>query len=434
MTRETFAAILLVLACLSALWAFLGLWKARLVLWWAVPEKQTRGRAFAFGAILGATLLATVLFLAPQSPWWLCLTAAAGLLLLLCMLSFFRSTEEELRQQLQEHEKEKEKRRRQKEEARQQREEQKKARKCVTVYSSTSDREYEISPYCITCTCPDWERKRRDAYGIFRCCKHLTFYYTMHEDDIPKSLRRLKSIFPSYGYADKGIPYAGKFAKAGVATDSTGETVYLATGDRFPWVTVYTDLTKGSFNVATGQWGRGKAPYGCRERIGEMLQKEARLSGFAPDDDEWKRPWLREAAAFLGRAPSQEEEAALRKHCGGDRECLYTLRMAAARLAKGERYCVVPRDNRYRSRFEALREGGGATTFTEAHPGLLEALTLAQLRAVGRAAGMEKLGRDKAASCRMLAELPPERLAGAWPASGVDVTDIFRIDLPARPE
>lgn len=116
MTRETFAAILLVLACLSALWAFLGLWKARLVLWWAVPEKQTRGRAFAFGVLLGATLLATVLFLAPQSPWWLCLTAAVGLLLLLCMLSFFRSTEEELRQQLQEHEKEKEKRRRQKEE------------------------------------------------------------------------------------------------------------------------------------------------------------------------------------------------------------------------------------------------------------------------------------------------------------------------------
>lgn len=147
-------------------------------------------------------------------------------------------------------------------------------------------------------------------------------------------------------------------------------------------------------------------------------------------DDDWETEWRQYLRAAYGKKPNSTHDRKLRQLFGGDRQCLYNFSMYEARLRRGEILCVVPADDYYRQRFDVLAANGVANKFSEFNPELLQALSLPQMREVGRSAGLKSLRVDKAGSLKMLLELPEETLEQAWPAAGVELDSIFQLRKP----
>lgn len=147
-------------------------------------------------------------------------------------------------------------------------------------------------------------------------------------------------------------------------------------------------------------------------------------------DNDWVTEWQQYLRAAYGKKPNSTHDRKLRQLFGGDRQCLYNFSMYEARLRRGEVLCVVPADDYYRQRFDVLAANRVANKFSEFSPELLQALSLPQIREVGRAAGLKSLRVDKAGSLKMLLELPEEALAQAWPAAGVKLDCIFQLRKP----
>lgn len=254
---ETTGALLFLLSGLAVLWGVAGLFRPRLVLWWAVPEKQTRKRAVGFGFFIALTLFFSAIALIPGAKWWVWGFVVMGLLLLFVMGSSFRMTAKELQALV-----------RQQEYA-------KKAGVTQTVYSLTSDKEYEIRPFVARCSCPDWEERRMGASGPFRVCKHLSRHYALHQDDLPDELKRYADLIAHFGYEDKGVPPQGEFYMYGIEDDMA----YLMTGyaDSLPWVNIYTDFSteRYGFNLETGRWAKGKEPPFAK-KLAEGAQNRAK--------------------------------------------------------------------------------------------------------------------------------------------------------------
>lgn len=257
---ETAGAVLLLLSCLAVPWSVAGLIRPRLVLWWATPEKRTRGRALVFALLVALTLFFWGATLAWAIKWWVWIVDALCLFVLFIMASAFRTSKEELQEFLKTQEREK------------------KLRLTYTAYSRTSDKEYEIRPFLVSCTCPDWEERRSGADGPFAVCKHLASHYLCHEDEIPRHLLPYKDLLLSFSIEGKGIPPQGEIYGYGRAEDNA----YLFTGyaDRWPWVNVYTDFTctkKFGVNLETGRWSHGDEPPGAA-RILERIHREVKIA------------------------------------------------------------------------------------------------------------------------------------------------------------
>lgn len=182
-------------------------------------------------------------------------------------------------------------------------------------------------------------------------------------------------------------------------------------------------------------WDKFEAQSFFSDSTSESKDGDADNEADCPEWDEdnldrnWKKFWNDEIKNYFKRVPTTTEEAILRRNFGGDKECLFNFRMYEARIRKGEQYCYIPPEDYYRPRFNALKAGGIATTSTAFYPEALGVLTFPQLRAVGKAAGLNKLGRDKATSCKMLVTLPHSVLEEAWKASGVALHDIFVLKI-----
>ncbi len=147
-------------------------------------------------------------------------------------------------------------------------------------------------------------------------------------------------------------------------------------------------------------------------------------------DDDWETEWRQYLRSTYGKKPNSTHERQLRKLFGGDRQCLYNFSMYEARIRRGETLCVVPADDYYRQRFDVLANNGVAIKFLKFNPELLRALSLPQMREVGRAAGLKSLCVDRAGSLKMLLELPEEMLAYTWTAAGVELNSIFQLLKP----
>lgn len=240
---ETTGVLLFLLSCLAALWSISGLIRPRLVLWWALPEKQTRGRAFGFALFTALTLFFLAFTLAPRAKWWVWIIAALCVGILFCAICVLKTSKKEFQEMLRAKEYEK------------------KAQLTRTAYSTTSDKEYELRPFLTMCSCPDWEERRSDAEGPFAVCKHLANHYVCQPDEMPGSLLSYKSMFLSFSIEEKGMPPQGEVYGYGVIEGNA----YLFTGyaDSLPWVNVYTDYTgtqKFGVNIETGRWARGEEP------------------------------------------------------------------------------------------------------------------------------------------------------------------------------
>lgn len=239
---ETAGVLLFLLSCLAALWSVAGLIRPRVVLWWAVSEKQTRGRAFAFSLLVALTLFFLAATFAWNIKWWVWLVDALCLGVLFCMTSLFTWSKKDLQQfmKAQEHEK--------------------KLRLTRTAYSQNSDAAYTIWPYRIRCSCPDWEERRAGHAGPFAVCKHLAKHYTFNKEDMPESLKKYADLISLFACEGKGVPPEGTFGLFG----HTEDMGYLATGyeDTLPWVNVYTDYgpEQYGFNLESGRWAKDKEP------------------------------------------------------------------------------------------------------------------------------------------------------------------------------
>lgn len=246
--------ILGILALLSGAWGLCGLLKPKIVLWWAVPEKQTKARALGFALALASAFFFYAIIWLPNSTGWFWLLALACTIALAIMAGAFRITEAEYRAQLEE------------------RHRAKKASVTHDVFSLTSDRTYEIRPYLSTCSCPDWESRRADADGPFAACKHLTGHYAHHQNEIPDDLIPYQKLLCYFGYEDKGIPPQGTVYGYGVIDGMA----YLFTGyaDSLPWVNVYIDITgteRYGFNIETGRWAKGEEPVHAKFFVNKIL-------------------------------------------------------------------------------------------------------------------------------------------------------------------
>lgn len=165
---KTLAMVLLLCSFLTAFWAILGLIRPKLVLWWALPEKQTRGHATVFALWITGALFFGVYCLAPISPWWawgifaifaFFLIAYQGILSGVNVRNanegnasspddtVFDSPTSYLL----------------------------KTGKRTKVPSWKSDDLYIVDTQYLTCTCPDWEKTREqyDRLDPRRLCKHL---------------------------------------------------------------------------------------------------------------------------------------------------------------------------------------------------------------------------------------------------------------------
>lgn len=251
---ETAGVLLFLLSCLAALWSLAGLLRPRLVLWWAVPEKQTRGRAFGFALFAALTFFFLAMTFVANVKWWVWLLDALCLGALFYAACLLRTSKEELEALLKAREREE------------------KARLTRTAYSMTSDKEYELRPFLAQCSCPDWEERRVGAFGPFRICKHLSGHYALHKEELPDELKPYAALIANFGYEDKGVPPQGAFYGYGVTDD--GGMAYLMTGydDSLPWVDMYTDFSteRYGFNLETGRWAKGKEP-----PFAEMLAQKA---------------------------------------------------------------------------------------------------------------------------------------------------------------
>ncbi|MDL2275587.1 SWIM zinc finger family protein [Desulfosarcina sp. OttesenSCG-928-G10] len=247
---DMIAGILGYLMIISVIWGVFGLMKPRYMLWWAIGEKQTRGRVVGFTLTLLIVLFCYAMVFSPGSPWWLWVLPIGATFFLFLMVSMFRMTKEEIQTQIQT----------QKQEEQEKREKEKMGMTRM-VYSSDFERQYEVRPFLSICSCPDWDKRRYDAQGPFAVCKHLAEYYTRNPQDMPEDLKPYENLINYFYYDDKGLPPQGKAYGYGVIDDMA----YLFTGhaDRLPWVNVYTDIsgtkTYGA-NIHTGKWARGDKP------------------------------------------------------------------------------------------------------------------------------------------------------------------------------
>lgn len=138
--------------------------------------------------------------------------------------------------------------------------------------------------------------------------------------------------------------------------------------------------------------------------------------------------WSNALKEHFGKKMPSEISEKLRKKFGKNIEqAVFNYYMYDSRLRKGQTYCVVPKDDYYRRRFDALAQCGASLKFKSFEPELLNALSMSQLRDVGRATGLKSLRVGKAGSLKMLLELSEETLAQAWPAAGVELDSIFQL-------
>lgn len=240
---EVISHALFVVAVLASFWAITGLIRPPCVLWWALPEKQTRGRAFAYATWLSFVLVVASYAADPVSPWW-----TWGIALLMFVIIFmahgsFCVTQQGVATLLKEQERIK------------------KANFVTTVFSMTSDKEYELRPFLSICSCPDWKKMRSDADGPFAVCKHLANYYVCHEEKIPTHLLPYRCMFLSFSIAEKGMPKQGAVSGYGVIDDCA--YIFTSHADNRIWVNVYTSYTgiqQFGVNIETDMWARGEEP------------------------------------------------------------------------------------------------------------------------------------------------------------------------------
>lgn len=151
-----------------------------------------------------------------------------------------------------------------------------------------------------------------------------------------------------------------------------------------------------------------------------------------PDDyteeRDFAKEWDTALKEYFGKKIPYDVSEKLRKRFDRDlAQSVFNFYMYDARMRRGEIYCIVPKDDYYRRRFDTLAKRGVAIKFEQFDKEVLSALSLPKLREIGRAAGLKSLRTDKAGSCKMLCELPDDVLLKAWEAAGIDLDSIYKL-------
>lgn len=145
-------------------------------------------------------------------------------------------------------------------------------------------------------------------------------------------------------------------------------------------------------------------------------------------EQEYSLVWEGSLKEYFGKKVPRETSEKLKIKFGKNSEqrC-NNIMMYTARMRKGEIYCIIPKDDINRARFDMLAANGVAVKFAKFDKEVLKALPLARLRDVGRAAGLKSLRSDKIGSCKMLCELSDEILARALEAAEIDLDCVFKL-------
>lgn len=151
-----------------------------------------------------------------------------------------------------------------------------------------------------------------------------------------------------------------------------------------------------------------------------------------PDDYSEERDFAKEwdtaLKEYFGKKIPYDVSEKLRKCFDRDlSQSVFNFYMYDARMRRGEVYCIVPKDDYYRRRFDTLAKRGMVVKFAQFDKEILAALSLTKLREIGRAAGFKSLRRDKAGSCEMLWQLPDDVLLKAWDTAGIDLDSIYKL-------
>ncbi|MHC1701485.1 MAG: hypothetical protein AB9900_10960 [Humidesulfovibrio sp.] len=151
------------------------------------------------------------------------------------------------------------------------------------------------------------------------------------------------------------------------------------------------------------------------------------------EDDRIRREWHQDLRMHLGSKQAKKLEPCLRKLFGGDIQCAFNFRMFAARVGFGNDACdpavyIVPMNDHYRPRFEALARTGLVLTGPDVSiPQRLERVAIARVRRVAAQLGLGK-SRNKMELAQRIAAADPQTAEAALAAEGLGAQDCFLLD------
>lgn len=132
----------------------------------------------------------------------------------------------------------------------------------ITVSSYTEEGiSYEIDTLNLTCTCPDWEKRRSHVSkdSPARLCKHLVEYFSRKHVEIPQELKLYKDIIIFQGRRLRGMSVEKDDMH--VLYDTAGGIGFMADFmEDSDWINVVIDGNRYGYNYAEERWSYGKAP------------------------------------------------------------------------------------------------------------------------------------------------------------------------------
>ncbi|MEI6125374.1 MAG: hypothetical protein WCQ99_02365 [Pseudomonadota bacterium] len=121
---------------------------------------------------------------------------------------------------------------------------------------SDEDTSYAIDTENITCSCPDFS-KRRQHYkqdDPRRLCKHLA--RTLFAMGLPDQFKKFKNIIKHFSEKKTGFDLADNIKTINI---NSKHFIILWSRDN-PWVNIYEEADRFGYNVEEARWSYGKAP------------------------------------------------------------------------------------------------------------------------------------------------------------------------------
>ncbi len=132
---------------------------------------------------------------------------------------------------------------------------------------------YTLSPVHLTCTCPDFEKRRAEipAEDPARLCKHLVIYFSRNKAHIPSALARYAAIIHGQALRFRGMPLSSDDHECHEA-EINGRPAYYYRKEFSPWVNVLDGNEEFGFSLAERRWSRNKAPDDADEHARNILR------------------------------------------------------------------------------------------------------------------------------------------------------------------
>lgn len=143
----------------------------------------------------------------------------------------------------------------------------------ITCKSSNElDVQYTLDVNNQTCTCPDWQERRRsfDINIPFRLCKHLCAFYEETGTELPPSLKPFEGMIYHFALEQRGIPLSDKIM-AIVLSDSDNSSpsmgLIATKSHNSDWINVHESSLRYGYNPRERRWSYQNEPPHAKEVI-----------------------------------------------------------------------------------------------------------------------------------------------------------------------